>query len=276
MKEIKIEKLYQLNYTTVVLNSLRQKWSNGETYNFIDNKKRQHLLLCMLNCSATFSLKDGTKIFVPQNSLVYIPEESEYVIRFSGCVEEESFNSITVNFKLYDGSGTPFCLSNTIKVYPSKNFSHIIQTFHEIADNYEQAIISPMRISGLLYILLSDIGSYYHKKKTMQKFNIISKGINVLENKGINDIKIDDLAKMCNISPVYFRKLFKEYSGTTPIDYKLNAMIKQAKQYLLFGNKSISETADILGFSSTTYFCRIFKKKTGLTPMQYIKSELEK
>ena len=133
-----------------------------------------------------------------------------------------------------------------------------------------------MKIAGLFYILLSDIGRYYHTKHNiLPKYNVIAKGIYTLENTCVNDIKINDLAKMCNVSPVYFRKLFKEYAGVTPMEYKLNALLAQAKQQLVYSDKSIDEIADILRFSSATYFCRIFKKKTGLTPMQYIKSETE-
>lgn len=276
MNEIKIENLYRLNYTAKVLNAHKSSWSEKDSYNFIGNRKKQHLLICFLNCSAEYTLKDGSKIIAPQNSIAYIPEDSEYEIKFTDCNPDATYNSISINFKLYDEKNTPFCLDRNIKVYSLKHASHILQNFQDIADNYQYAIISPMKIAGLFYLLLSDIGNYYYTKNNiLPKYNVIAKGINALESKYINDIRISELAKICNISPVYFRKLFKEYSGTTPMDYKLNTLISQAKQHLVFSNKPINEIADILGFSSPTYFCRIFKKKTGLTPMQYIKSVLE-
>lgn len=275
MKEIKIENLYQSDYTAKVLNALKSLWTNRDTFNCIGNKKKQHLLICFLNCGAEYTLKDGSKIYAPQNSIAYVPEGSEYEVKFRDCSTAGQYNSISINFKLYDENNTPFCLDNNIKIYSLMHTSHILQNFHEIADNYQYAIQSPTRIAGLFYILLSDLGSYYHAKNNiLPKYNVIAKGINALESKCINDIKISDLAKMCNVSPVYFRKLFKEYSGATPVEYRLNTLIAQAKQHLIFSNKPINEIADILGFSSPTYFCRIFKKKTGMTPVQYIKSEL--
>ncbi len=275
MNEIKIENLYQLEYTAKVLNAVKQKWSEKDTYNFIGNKKKQHLLLCFLNCSAVFTLKNGAKVYVPQNSVVYVPEESEYKIKFINCSTAEKYNCISINFKLYDKNNIPFCFDENIKTYSLQHSAHILQNFHELADSYQCAVRSPMKITGLFYVLLADIGRCYHEKNNiLPKYNVIAKGINMLESKCINDIKISDLAKICNVSPIYFRKLFKEYSNTTPMDYKLNALISQAKQHLVFSNKPINEIADNLGFSSTTYFCRIFKKKTGLTPTQYIKREL--
>lgn len=274
MNEIKIEDLYQINYSAKVLNALKQKWSDDDSYDFIGNKKKQHLLLCLLNCSAIYTLKDGTQIIAPHNSIVYTPEESEYKIRFTDCNASEDYNCISINFKLYDDKNIPFCFDNGIKIYTVKKSSHILQSFHDVADNCQYAIVSPMKIAGLFYVLLSDISKYYRTKNNiLSKYNVIAKGIETLESNCTNDITINDLAKLCNVSPIYFRRLFKEYSGTTPMEYKLNSIIEQAKQHLIFSNKQINEIADILGFSSPTYFCRIFKKKTGITPMQYIKIE---
>lgn len=274
MRVIKPENLYTLFYKADILNVARQKWADKDYYNFIGNKKRQHLFLCFFNCSATFTYKDGNKVYAPKNTLVYIPEEAEYVVEFSNCDTTMDFNCIAINFKLFDENDESFCFNNSIKTYSFKHLPNIIQSFNMIADNFLCAVRSPMKISGLFYILLSDLAMYNHTKKhILPKYNVISKGIGILENQSINDIKIDELAKICNVSPIYFRKLFKEYSGTTPIEYKLNSTIELAKQYLIYNEMAVNEVSDILGFSSCTYFCRLFKKKTGLTPTQYMKQK---
>lgn len=274
MNVIPIENAYQKNYTAVVLNAIKNNWFNDETYNFIGSPKKQHLFLCFFNCSALYSFKDGTEYFVPRNSIVYTPEECEYKVTFTDCDTTEKYNCISINFKLYDEDKHPFCFDRNIKLFTLKNASSIIENFHALSENFQYALPSPMKIAGLFYILLSDIGRYYHAKHNIiPRYNVIAKGINVLETTCVNDIRISDLAKICNVSPIYFRKLFKEYSGVSPLEYKLNALITQAKQQLVYSGKSIGEIADILGFSSVSYFCRIFKKKTGLTPLQYIKSE---
>lgn len=276
MNVIPIENAYKISYTATVLNATKQNWFDNQTYNFIGNPKKQHLLLCFFNCSAIYTFKDGTELLVPRNSIVYAPEECEYKVKFTDCDPTGKYNCISINFKLYDENNIPFCFERNIKIYTLKNASSVIESFLALSENYQYTMRAPMKIAGLFYILLSDIGRYYHTKHNiLPKYNIIAKGIYTLENTCVNDIKINDLAKMCNVSPVYFRKLFKEYAGVTPMEYKLNALLAQAKQQLVYSDKSIDEIADILKFSSATYFCRIFKKKTGLTPMQYIKSETE-
>jgi AraC-like DNA-binding protein len=235
MNEIKIEDIYQLKYSVKVLNSIKQIWRDNDTYNFIGNKKKQHLFLFFLNCNATIKLKNGEKIFAPNDSIIYIPEESEYEIIFSNCDVKSPYNSISVNFKLYDQEGIPFAFSNEIKIFNLKEYPQIHKGAAKIADSASAALKCPMRTNGLFYLLVSDISSFCHiNEHIIPKYNVIAEGIKVLENGCDNQVKINDLAKMCNVSPMYFRKLFKEYAGVTPVEYKLNSMISQAKQYLIF------------------------------------------
>ena len=198
-------------------------------------------------------------------------------MRFVDCDNSRRYNAIGINFKLYDEDGVPFRFNDDVKIYTLHHVNSAAEGFHRIAEEYQYAMYSPMRATGLFYVLLSDIGSYYHTKhNVLPTYNVIAKGIKMLESTNIYDVRIEDIARACNVSPIYFRRLFKEYSGMTPIDYKLNAIINQAKQYLIYSELSVAEIAEMLGFSSSTYFCRIFKKKTGQTPMEYVKSHQER
>jgi len=47
--------------------------------------------------------------------------------------------------------------------------------------------------------------------------------------------------------------------------------ITRATSLLIDSNLSVSQIADILGFTSSTYFIRVFKKQTGKTPFEYKK-----
>lgn len=85
------------------------------------------------------------------------------------------------------------------------------------------------------------------------------------------DITNKELANICNISEVYFRKLFAKVYGVSPHQYIISARINKAKQLLSEGLFKINAIAEMCGFSSTYHFCRIFKQKTGITPTEYMK-----
>lgn len=82
-------------------------------------------------------------------------------------------------------------------------------------------------------------------------------------------LSLNELAKMSNLDPTYFHKLYTAAFGATPAQRLLRYRIKAAKTGLLSGNVSLSDLAEKCGFSSQTYFCYKFRLVTGMTPTQY-------
>ncbi len=83
------------------------------------------------------------------------------------------------------------------------------------------------------------------------------------------DMTNDSLALLCGISTVYFRKLFKDAYGTSPIDFVKLLRIKKAKEMLRGDYGSISDIAISLGYPSIYDFSRDFKKRVGVSPSKY-------
>lgn len=82
-------------------------------------------------------------------------------------------------------------------------------------------------------------------------------------------LTLNELAKVCNLDPTYFHKLYTAAFGKTPAQRLLRYRIKAAKRGLLSNNVSLSDLAEKCGFSSQTYFCYKFRQATGMTPTQY-------
>lgn len=82
-------------------------------------------------------------------------------------------------------------------------------------------------------------------------------------------IKNDELAKITDLSTVYFRKLFTELTGTSPVNYIHQLRIKKAKEMLKTDYGSISDIAYSLGYLNVYDFSRDFKKRTGIPPSNY-------
>ena len=80
-----------------------------------------------------------------------------------------------------------------------------------------------------------------------------------------------ELAEKCNISEVYFRKIFTENYKTTPKQFIVDIRINKAKQLLSDGLIKVGAVAEQCGFSNQYHFCRLFKEKTGITPTEYMK-----
>lgn len=86
------------------------------------------------------------------------------------------------------------------------------------------------------------------------------------------DLDFEALAGEHHVSYVWFRKVFKEITGTSPGQYHLQVRIAQAARMLRETGLSVSEIAWKSGFASEFYFSRIFKKKMGCSPSSYRKA----
>ncbi|RCX09926.1 AraC-like protein [Anaerobacterium chartisolvens] len=71
----------------------------------------------------------------------------------------------------------------------------------------------------------------------------------------------------------YFRKIFKEVTGTSPVSYFNNIRIEYAKrQFQQYQGKCpVKQVSLESGFRDQYYFSRIFKQYTGISPQQYAK-----
>ena len=65
--------------------------------------------------------------------------------------------------------------------------------------------------------------------------------------------------------------LFSKSEGRTIEKYVISQRIERVKELLVYGEKTISEIAWELGYSSTQYLSNQFKSETGLTPTQFRK-----
>ena len=78
--------------------------------------------------------------------------------------------------------------------------------------------------------------------------------------------KVSYYAELCDMSEANFRRLFREYMGISPIDYRNDIRLIHAKNKLQSGEYNVSEAAYESGFSNLSFFIRLYKKKYGYTP----------
>lgn len=99
--------------------------------------------------------------------------------------------------------------------------------------------------------------------------NMLAEAMAYIEQNMKDDMKIEKLASKAYMSPNYFRKLFKETTGLTPIEYINSLRISKARRLLETGEVAISEAGEAVGINDLNYFSKIFKANTGMTPSEY-------
>lgn len=89
------------------------------------------------------------------------------------------------------------------------------------------------------------------------------------------EIAIEKLAQMEQMSYTAFRNVFKQHTGLSPNDYMITQRISAACRLLTQTDYCISEVAAEVGYHDQYYFSRIFKKKVGISPLKYRKEKQE-
>jgi AraC-like DNA-binding protein len=82
-------------------------------------------------------------------------------------------------------------------------------------------------------------------------------------------VKLDEVAKLVNMTAASFSRFFKQRTGISFIDSLLELRLGHSSRQLIDTTHSISEIAYNCGFNNISNFNRLFKKKKGCTPKEF-------
>ena len=218
----------------------------------IRNRKSYGLSFCAEG-KITYE-KDGKQAISDENHAVILPKGQSYSIygNKTGIFPVINFDCIEP-------------LTKEVVALPIQNTDIYIKDFEKMK---ALSLFDENRaeIMSIFYNIL-------HRLSTESSVhNVILPAIRYIESNYQNPkLSNAELAKKCNISEVYFRKIFTETYKTTPKQFIVDIRINKAKQLLSDGFSKVGMVAEQCGFSNQYHFCRLFKEKTGLTPTEYAK-----
>ena len=82
-------------------------------------------------------------------------------------------------------------------------------------------------------------------------------------------LRMDEAAKLVNLSSGHFSRAFKVTTGLTYSQYVIQARIDLAKHLLLTSNAPISQIALMCGLSDQPHLNRLFRRIVGLPPSSW-------
>ncbi len=175
----------------------------------------------------------------------------------------------TGNFPLIDFfAESP--ISDTFITIPITNPSSFIHDFELIRNSFLFGNPNAKTFS-IFYSILHRLANQGGSNNTLLP------AIKYLESNFSNPLITNELlAGLCNISEVYFRRLFLKEYNMTPRQFIIELRINKAKQLLAEGNMKINSVAEACGFLSQYHFSRLFKEKTGINPSEYVRENLIK
>jgi len=86
----------------------------------------------------------------------------------------------------------------------------------------------------------------------------------------------DYIAEKLHLDYGYLTNLFTKVKGETIQQYYIHHKIEKAKELIFYDEKTLTEIADILHYSSIAHFSNQFKKVTGVAPSVFKKMKTER
>ncbi len=117
---------------------------------------------------------------------------------------------------------------------------------------------NPLFLTAKIYELL-----YYADVQTStapNKYKKLIPAVKEFQQFYFKNEKIAYYAALCNISEPSFRRLFKEYTGQSPIEYRNAIRIANLKRLLSSGEFKISEAAYLVGFNNMSFFYEVYNQ----------------
>ncbi|UXX81013.1 AraC family transcriptional regulator [Reichenbachiella carrageenanivorans] len=136
----------------------------------------------------------------------------------------------------------------------------------------EESIGYQVKASGLLIALLGEVylqgneeGSHGSRMEEIIKMARVK----IQELAPHDPLDVSQLAQSLEVSYSWFRKMFKQYTGYAPAQYRIHINIRRASELLIKTQLTVKEIAFQSGFESEAYFCRQFKQKQGMSPSEF-------
>lgn len=148
-----------------------------------------------------------------------------------------------------------------------------------------QALNSELEFGGIagrlmLESLTATLSIHLLRHYATHKFNVpepkggLSKAqvgyvITFIEEHLEQDLSLEVMANLIQLSPHYFASLFKQSVGQSPHQYVLRSRVERSKQLLKQSELAIAQIAQCVGFQNQSHFTTAFRRMVGCTPKAY-------
>ncbi|MDN5307711.1 MAG: two-component system, response regulator YesN, partial [Eubacteriaceae bacterium] len=113
--------------------------------------------------------------------------------------------------------------------------------------------------------------AYFSQSQTRTLNKILEPALTYIEKNYQENITLQKVAEVSNISSYYFSRLFKKEMGVNFSIYLKQRKIAKGKELLIQTSFPIENIATRLGYYEAGYFTKVFKQSEGITPSEYRK-----
>ena len=131
-------------------------------------------------------------------------------------------------------------------------------------------ILAPMLHREILYRLL--VGNQGAKLRQIasagSRSNQVARAIDWLKTNYSQQLKIEDLAEMANMSASSFHSHFRAMTSLSPLQYQKHLRLQEARRLMLAEDLDATRAAFQVGYESSSQFSREYSRLFGAPPLR--------
>jgi len=109
-----------------------------------------------------------------------------------------------------------------------------------------------------------------HRQATLRRMDqVISESQALLAGDLEGKLSLEQIARQIGVGYSYFRRKFKNQTGLSPKQYRIEIRHHRVKNLLLNTSLTVKEISQDLGYSSPFHLSQEFSRITGLSPHQW-------
>ena len=187
------------------------------------------------------------KILLVKNDVLFVPKNLPYKATY--CKDDTRIKILTFDIQ---GNNLSDNFSEPVKI----NDSELVFTFASVS---QKNMYSSLFLSAKIYELLHFLKNAEFGLR--RKYQKLFPALQELKQQYFKNEKISYYAALCEMSESNFRKLFREYTGKSPIEYRNSIRIAAAKNLLKTGELTVAESAYLVGFNNMSFFYELYNKE---------------
>ena len=217
----------------------------------------KHGFVYTVSGTMCYEIFDSEQVFYAnKGEIMFFPKDCVY----SGRYFEEDTEIKIIQFDIEGDILPPY-----LKCPGRIDFPEAGKMIEDFFDPIQNHIMGhPFYYLSCVYELLWQIDESFAKLPA--KYKKLGAALTEISEYYYKNEKISYYAGLCDMSEVNFRRLFRQYTGRSPIEYRNDIRLDIAKIKLSSGEYNVSEASEEVGFSNLSFFIRLYKKKFGYTP----------
>ncbi len=230
-------------------------------------------LLYIASGKTHFFFNGREEIVTAGHMVIYRPKEEQKYYYYGADQPEVYWVHFTGNdvkniLRQYGVADSVHVIYTGTSLEYKRIFTQMIQELQMCRENYEEYLSLLLR---QIFIMIRRQSAGRPKPSFSYLEQEMEAAVAYFQEHYNTSFRIENYAASRGMSTSWFIRSFKEFIGSTPMQYILSMRIANAQSLLETTEYNVTEIADIVGYDNPLYFSRLFKKQSGLSPSEFRK-----